>query len=663
MTSRANPHQMTSTKARTEKLRVCEKVIEQLCEDWPELAEDDARKLRVHDLILRLPRQYGIDAHHLEDIETHVRLLEEAKMSEAPVVHVREVLVGANDDLDNSDDVGDNNDNDDGIDDINDDDDVVVDEEDKEDASMGGSSSNRQRRFSGGGINIERNNSGNHNNILHRWSSTSSNGLNQRGLRKPIFGSSLTLSSFQANGEPTSPPSRGGSMQDGGLVRKNSIGTTEGTYEIAVAGGNKPRTLSRISTTLFDAGLNIAEAHVFCTSDGFVLDVFVAQGWRENDAKGLEASLTTMFQQMNWGNDMSPPPKPPSSSKNLVDSAPAHPQQKTQTTQNDSQNNKKSSSSNNNNSRRSNDTRGTPSPVPSEWEIDEKLLTYSEKIAQGAFGVLYLGQYCGQAVAVKVLKTSKNENHEDVKREFQQELSTLRKVHHKNVIQLIGAITKGPLLCLVTEFMHGGSMLSFLHKNAPLKLSQIVKYSIGVALGLDYLHKINIVHRDVKTANLLMDENDVVKIADFGVARVMSKDGAMTAETGTYRWMAPEVIAHQLYNHKCDVYSFAITLWELVTGGDMPYSGYTPLQAAVGVVQRGMRPTIPQSCHPVLAHTIQYSWQADMNTRSEFEQIVEMLRDVNVTGDGKNNENGGLMSRFRSMGFINSGSKKKKEKN
>ena len=78
------------------------------------------------------------------------------------------------------------------------------------------------------------------------------------------------------------------------------------------------------------------------------------------------------------------------------------------------------------------------SPMPSEWEIDEKLLTYSEKIAQGAFSVLYLGQYCGQEVAVKVLKTPKNESHDDLKREFQQELSTLRKVHHKNVIQLIG---------------------------------------------------------------------------------------------------------------------------------------------------------------------------------------------------------------------------------
>ena len=432
----------------------------------------------------------------------------------------------------------------------------------------------------------------------------------------------------------------------------------EGTYEIAVCGGNKPRTLSRISTTLFDVGLNIAEAHVFCTSDGFVLDVFVAQGWRENDAKGLETLLQSTFDQLSWGDAGSPNAKmkqlQQQKSSGAMDAVPAHPQQKS-----GEQGQKKSGGSSGRTRRALMDERSI-SPMPSEWEIDEKLLTYSEKIAQGAFGVLYLGQYCGQEVAVKVLKTPKNENHDDVKREFQQELSTLRKVHHKNVIQLIGAITKGPMLCLVTEFMHGGSMLSFLHKHAPLRLSQIVKYSTGVALGLDYLHKINIVHRDVKTANLLMDENDVVKIADFGVARVMANDGVMTAETGTYRWMAPEVIAHQVYNHKCDVYSFAITLWELITGGDIPYSGYTPLQAAVGVVQRGMRPTIPQSCHQVLAHTIQYSWQADMNTRPEFEQIVEMLRDVNVADDGKKDENNGLMSRFRSMGFA--GNKKRLNK-
>ena len=85
---------------------------------------------------------------------------------------------------------------------------------------------------------------------------------------------------------------------------------------------------------------------------------------------------------------------------------------------------------------------------------------------------------------------------------------------------------------------------------------------------MDYLHKVNVIHRDLKTANLLMDENEVVKVADFGVARVKCSDGSnMTAETGTYRWMAPEVISHQYYNHKCDVFSYGILLWELVSGG------------------------------------------------------------------------------------------------
>jgi tRNA A-37 threonylcarbamoyl transferase component Bud32 len=618
-----------------EKLRVCQKVIEQLCEDWPELKADEARKAKVHDLIVRLPRQYGLDAHHLEDIETHVTLLERALTKGAPVVHVREVLVGGDEESEKSDE------------DVEDEDE----KSNREDTSM---SSAPQE-----GSEYSSRHQSQAKPILRQNSQQQS----LRGLRKPIFGSSATLSTFQgyAGGNAGgSPNSRDGSM-NGNSIDSNTSTTRsslEGTYEIAVCGGNKPRTLSRISTTLFDVGLNIAEAHVFCTSDGFVLDVFVAQGWRENDAKGLETLLQSTFDQLSWGDAGSPNAKmkqlQQQKSSGAVDAVPAHPQQKS-----GEQGQKKSGGSSGRTRRALMDERSI-SPMPSEWEIDEKLLTYSEKIAQGAFGVLYLGQYCGQEVAVKVLKTPKNENHDDVKREFQQELSTLRKVHHKNVIQLIGAITKGPMLCLVTEFMHGGSMLSFLHKHAPLRLSQIVKYSTGVALGLDYLHKINIVHRDVKTANLLMDENDVVKIADFGVARVMANDGVMTAETGTYRWMAPEVIAHQVYNHKCDVYSFAITLWELITGGDIPYSGYTPLQAAVGVVQRGMRPTIPQSCHQVLAHTIQYSWQADMNTRPEFEQIVEMLRDVNVADDGKKDENNGLMSRFRSMGFA--GNKKRLNK-
>ena len=86
-----------------------------------------------------------------------------------------------------------------------------------------------------------------------------------------------------------------------------------------------------------------------------------------------------------------------------------------------------------------------------------------------------------------------------------------------------------------------------------------------------------------------MDSGGVVKIADFGVARVLTENGNMTAETGTYRWMAPEVIEHRPYNIKADVFSFGIVVWELLTG-QVPYLGLTPLQAAVAVVQKGLRP-------------------------------------------------------------------------
>lgn len=204
----------------------------------------------------------------------------------------------------------------------------------------------------------------------------------------------------------------------------------------------------------------------------------------------------------------------------------------------------------------------------------------------------------------------------------------MRKVRHKNVVQFIGACTKPPSLCIVTEFMSGGSVYDYLHKlKGVFKLPSLLKVAIDVSKGMNYLHQNNIIHRDLKAANLLMDENEVVKVADFGVARVKAQSGVMTAETGTYRWMAPEVIEHKPYDHKADVFSFGIVLWELLTG-KLPYEYLTPLQAAVGVVQKGLRPTIPKNSQPKLAELLERCWQQDPALRPDFSEIIEILQQI-----------------------------------
>jgi len=176
--------------------------------------------------------------------------------------------------------------------------------------------------------------------------------------------------------------------------------------------------------------------------------------------------------------------------------------------------------------------------------------------------------------------------------------------------------------------MPGGNLYNFLHKkNDVLGLLLILRIAIQISKGMEYLHQNSIIHRDLKTANILIGlHNQVVKIADFGVARLGNQEGQMTAETGTYRWMAPEIINHKPYDHKADVFSFAIVLWEMITL-KVPYDNMTPLQAALGVRQ-GFRLKIPPGTHPVLSRLIEQCWDEDPDVRPVFAEITVQLEDI-----------------------------------
>ncbi|XP_024387112.1 serine/threonine-protein kinase STY13 [Physcomitrium patens] len=263
-----------------------------------------------------------------------------------------------------------------------------------------------------------------------------------------------------------------------------------------------------------------------------------------------------------------------------------------------------------------------------DWTIDLRRLQMGPPFAQGAFGRLYKGTYNGEDVAVKILERPENNVEKMMMMEsaFAKEVTMLAAVKHQNVVRFIGACRKPMVWCIVTEYARGGSVRSFLSKRqsraVPLKLA--VKQALDVARGMEYLHSLEIIHRDLKSDNLLIATDKSIKIADFGAARIEVQVEGMTPETGTYRWMAPEMIQHKPYNHKVDVYSFGVVLWELVTGL-LPFQNMSAVQAAFAVVNRGVRPPIPDTCPPNIAEIMSRCWDANPDVRPSFAQVVKML--------------------------------------
>ncbi|XAR49540.1 Non-specific serine/threonine protein kinase [Bertholletia excelsa] len=259
-----------------------------------------------------------------------------------------------------------------------------------------------------------------------------------------------------------------------------------------------------------------------------------------------------------------------------------------------------------------------------EWNIDYRELTVGTRIGIGSFGEVFRGIWNGTDVAIKVFleQDLTAENMED----FCNEISILSCLRHPNVILFLGACTKPPHLSMVTEYMEMGSLYSLIHlsgQKKKLSWRRRLKMLRDISRGLMCIHRMKIVHRDLKSANCLVNKHWTVKICDFGLSRIMT-DNPMrdSSSAGTSEWMAPELIRDEPFTEKCDIFSLGVIMWEMCTLS-RPWEGVPPERVVYAVANEGSRLEIPEG---PLGELIADCW-AEPPERPSCEEILNRLLD------------------------------------
>ncbi|XP_027362973.1 serine/threonine-protein kinase EDR1 isoform X2 [Abrus precatorius] len=262
-----------------------------------------------------------------------------------------------------------------------------------------------------------------------------------------------------------------------------------------------------------------------------------------------------------------------------------------------------------------------------ECEIPWEDLVIGERIGLGSYGEVYHADWNGTEVAVK--KFLDQDFSGAALSEFKREVRIMRRLRHPNVVLFMGAVTRPPNLSIISEYLPRGSLYRILHRpNCQIDEKRRIKMALDVARGMNCLHTSTptIVHRDLKSPNLLVDKNWNVKVCDFGLSRLKHNTFLSSKSTaGTPEWMAPEVLRNEPSNEKCDVYSFGVILWELATLR-LPWSGMNPMQVVGAVGFQSRRLDIPTEVDPIVARIIRECWLQDPNLRPSFAQLTVALK-------------------------------------
>jgi len=281
------------------------------------------------------------------------------------------------------------------------------------------------------------------------------------------------------------------------------------------------------------------------------------------------------------------------------------------------------------------------------WVISSGSLEIGEFIGEGNYGsvskALFRPAHVGSSsasmpikVAVKRLFRSRLDDEGMLK--LRKEAAILSSVEHPNVVRLIGLSITDSSLQLVTELLPSGNLRSLLsNENMSLSWQKRLSFLRDAALGISHLHSLGILHRDIKSSNLLVDVDGRVKVGDFGFATAKADNGTLT-RCGTPSWTAPEILSPLppaatgeekkgtsdgtgiRYSEKADVYSFGIVMWEVLTRR-VPYNDRNMMFVVVEVIN-GYRPKVPSDCPPMFGDLMQRCWHREPDQRPDLDEVV-----------------------------------------
>ncbi|GMT28877.1 hypothetical protein PFISCL1PPCAC_20174 [Pristionchus fissidentatus] len=272
------------------------------------------------------------------------------------------------------------------------------------------------------------------------------------------------------------------------------------------------------------------------------------------------------------------------------------------------------------------------------WEVDRSELQLLRKLGGGNFGTVYYGRWRGVVeVAIKSMKSGNSSVNE-----FLQEAAILKRCDHPNLVKLYAVCTKDKPLYIVTEFMPNGSLSYFcrtIYANGEKIAVEIqVDWAAQIASGMAYLEEKQVVHRDLAARNVLVGELvadvPIVKIADFGLARALNgNDPYQVSRMANFpiKWTAPEAVNDGIFTTKSDVWSYGVLVYEIFSGGKIPYPGVSNREI-MDLVPKGFRMNrIPEIPEPVYYDVMMKCFEANPNERPTFAYFFSYFEDYFVT--------------------------------